>query len=199
MCGWVGAILYVGTSVRACVCPYASRVERLVSLNNMFFPHNSSSTNHRVFLKVGSKHPNYSDESAPPSQIHNPGTLQIITLVVLVLTTALVVPCTLLKLPTSHALLTFPTPRQEQSSVGRTQAPHRLVSRWPRPTVTSDKGCGYQLQRVGDLLNTLRTRESPLPTSLNLRCKARRCTAQARDTAVFPLPRLPSVVRCSMA
>jgi len=78
----------------------------------MFFTHDSSSTNHRVFLKVGSKHPNYSDESAPPCQIHNLGTLQIIALVVLLLTTALIVHCTLLKHPTSPALLTSPTPRQ---------------------------------------------------------------------------------------
>ena len=33
----VGTILYVGTSVRACVCTYASRDERLGSLNNMVF------------------------------------------------------------------------------------------------------------------------------------------------------------------
>ena len=41
----VGAILYVGTSVPACMCTHALRDERLGSLNNMFFSHDSSSTN----------------------------------------------------------------------------------------------------------------------------------------------------------
>jgi len=40
-CVCVSAILYVGTSVRACMCTYASRDERLGSLNNMFFSHDS--------------------------------------------------------------------------------------------------------------------------------------------------------------
>ena len=41
----VDAILYMGTSVRACMCTYASRIEQLGSLNNMFSLHDSSPTN----------------------------------------------------------------------------------------------------------------------------------------------------------
>jgi len=37
ICVCVGASLYVGTLVHACVCTYASRVERLGSLNDIFF------------------------------------------------------------------------------------------------------------------------------------------------------------------
>jgi len=44
MCVWESEPLYVGTSVRACVCTYASTDEWLGPLNNMLLSHDSSST-----------------------------------------------------------------------------------------------------------------------------------------------------------
>ena len=112
MCVCVHAILYVGTLVRACVCTYASRDERLGSLNNMFFL--TRLFFNQFSVKVEPKHPNYSDESAPPSLIHNLGTLRIIQLVFLFIITAFVATCTLLQHPTSYANPTSPTPCQRK-------------------------------------------------------------------------------------
>ena len=90
---------------------------------------------HQFSLSVGPKHPNYSDESAPRSWIHNLGALRIILLVFLLMIIALVVPCTLLKHPTSHALFTSPSPKRVRLlGVHRHRTGWRLVGRTLRFT-----------------------------------------------------------------
>ena len=111
----VGAILYVGTSVPACMCTHALRDERPGSLNNMFFSHDFLQP---ILFQSWAETSELLGLISTSELDQSLNTLQIIELVFLLLITVLVVPCTLLQHPISHALLTFPTPCQREFVCG---------------------------------------------------------------------------------
>jgi len=96
--------------VCACVCAYAlwAVAERPGSLSHMFFSRHSSLPN--SLSKLGGNI--RTTQTNQHLRVRSTTWALYIVLVFLLLTTALVVPFTLLKHLTSHALLTSPTPRQ---------------------------------------------------------------------------------------